>query len=72
MGDRPANITNENHEITGMTTIDTPSPIWNVRDCDTLARNRHTPDLEHQGLQHSVDDWAPLCQNFNKSVDGCV
>ena len=38
----------------------------------TLARNQHTPDLAHQGLRHSVDDWAPLCWNFNKSVDGCV
>ena len=43
------------------TTIDTPSPIWNVRDCDTLVHNQHTPDLECQGLQHSVDDWTPVC-----------
>ena len=56
----------------GMATIDTPSQIWNVRDCNTLAHYRHTPDLEHQGLRHSVDDWDSLCQNFNKSVDGCV
>ena len=23
----------------GTTTIDTPSPIWNIRDCDTLVHN---------------------------------
>ena len=58
--------------IARMTTIDTPSPIWNIRDCDTLVHNRHTPDLEHQGLRHSVDDWAPVCQKPTKSVNGCV
>ena len=25
--------------VAGTTTIDTPSPIWNVRDCDTLVLN---------------------------------
>ena len=59
-------------EVAGTTTIDTPSPIWNVRDCDTLVHNRQTPDLERQGLRHSVDDWAPVCQKSTKSVDGCV
>ena len=51
-----------------MTTIDTPSLIWNVRDHDTLAYNQHNPDLECQGLQHSVEDWDHVCQNFTKSV----
>ena len=49
---------------TGMTTIDSHSPIWNVRDCDRPAHNRHTLDLERQGLRHSVDDWAPVCRNL--------
>ena len=34
----------------GTTTIDTPSPIWNVRDCDTLVHNQHTSNLQCQGL----------------------
>ena len=59
-------------EHPGMTTIDTPSPIWNIRDCNTLVHNQHTPDLEHQGLQHSVDDQAPVCRKSTKSVNGCV
>ena len=25
----------------GMTTIDTPSPIWNIRDCDTGSQSTH-------------------------------
>ena len=27
----------------GITTIDTPSLIWNIRDCNTLAYNQYTP-----------------------------
>ena len=52
----------------GTTTIDTPSPIWNIRDCDTLAHNQHMPNSEHQGLWHSVDYCAPVCRKCTKSV----
>ena len=52
------------HHNPETTTIDSHSPIWNIRDCDTLALNQHTLDLERQGLRHSVDDWAPVCRNL--------